>query len=204
MEQSFKKIIQGYQRFRNKYATGSQSMMEALAKHGQKPEIMVIACSDSRVDPAVILQSEPGELFTVRNVANIIPPYEIDNAHHGTSAALEFAVCYLKVKHIIILGHSQCGGIHALQQEEDLTQNDFITRWVSLNQMEIKTCDTDTLAKHSLAQSYQNCSTFPWIKDRIEQKTLAIHQWFFDIKQGKVFVYSEKNNNYLALTTNVV
>ena len=114
MKKALQKILRGYSQFRKKYATGDQSIMQYLATHGQKPETMVIACCDSRVDPSLILQCDPGDLFVVRNVANIVPPYECDEKHHGTSAALEFGVCYLQVKHIIILGHSQCGGIDAL------------------------------------------------------------------------------------------
>src|SRR5476651_63061 len=110
--------------------------MQYLSHHGQKPEVMVVACCDSRVDPALILQCDPGDLFVVRNVANIIPPYEKDEAHHGTSAALEFGVSFLKVEHLILLGHSQCGGIQALLSS-DTNQDDFITNWVSL----IKTPD---------------------------------------------------------------
>ena len=115
MKKSFKKIIQGYRAFRKKYATGHNSVMRHLA-NGQNPEIMVVACCDSRVDPALILQCDPGDLFIVRNVANIVPPYEADERHHGTSAALEFGICYLKVKHLIILGHSQCSGIRRFTQ----------------------------------------------------------------------------------------
>ena len=131
MEKTFAQILQGYQVFRKKYALGDRSVMQYLSNNGQQPQVMVIACCDSRVDPALILQCDPGDLFVVRNVANIIPPYEKDDAHHGTSAALEFGVCFLKVKHIILLGHSQCGGIQALLTEKE-TNNDFITNWVSL------------------------------------------------------------------------
>src|ERR1700738_5159286 len=114
MEKSFIQMLQGYQKFRKKYALGDKSIMEYLSHYGQQPGVMVVACCDSRVDPALILQCDPGDLFVVRNVANIVPPYEIDEAHHGTSAALEFGVRFLGVKHLILLGHSQCGGIHAL------------------------------------------------------------------------------------------
>ncbi len=109
MQKSFTKMLRGYQLFRKKYALGDNSVMQYLSNYGQQPQIMVVSCCDSRVDPALILQCDPGDLFVVRNVANIIPPYEKDEAHHGTSAALEFGVCLLKVKHLILLGHSQCG-----------------------------------------------------------------------------------------------
>lgn len=196
-----KKFIEGYQRFREKYSTANAPLMHELANHGQQPEMMVISCCDSRVDPALILQCEPGDLFAVRNVANIVPPYEADERHHGTSAALEFGVCYLNVKHLIIWGHSQCGGINALLNQEKLQQNDFITRWVSLieegadNKM-----DPDLFAEEALKLSYQNCLTFPWIKERVENQSLRIHLWFFDIKQGEIQTYSFKEDKYQPLS----
>ena len=200
MEKSFKKIIKGYRDFRKRYATGDNSIMQNLAYHGQKPEIMVVACCDSRVDPALILQCEPGDLFVVRNVANIVPPHETDDRHHGTSAALEFGVCHLKVKHLIILGHSQCGGIEALLNGANLKQNDFITNWVSLintNSATVK--DIDAFAKQALTYSYQNCLTFPWIKERVRQKKLTIHLWFFDIKTAEISAYSFTEKQYQTL-----
>src|SRR6476620_8908289 len=130
MQNSLRKMLQGYSQFRSKYASGDNSVMQYLSHYGQQPNIMVVSCCDSRVDPALILQCDPGDLFVVRNVANIIPPYEKDAMHHGTSAALEFGICFLKVKHVVLLGHSQCGGIQALL--DNIGQNDFITNWVSL------------------------------------------------------------------------
>ncbi len=199
MEKIFTKISNGYQNFRQKYAAGDDSMLQQLAEHGQKPEIMVVACCDSRVDPALLLQCEPGDLFTVRNVANIIPPYEADEHHHGTSAALEFGICYLNIKHLIILGHSQCGGINAAIHNDTLHQDDFISNWVSLVKNEKSLKDTDALAQHSLNHSYENCFTFPWIKERVIQRQLAIHRWFFAIKSGEIFAYSDAEKAYVPL-----
>lgn len=200
MEQSFKKLLQGYQEFRDKYAHGDSSIMHQLSQHGQQPQAMVIACCDSRVDPALLLQCNPGDLFVVRNVANIVPPYENDNGHHGTSAALEFGICYLKVKHLILLGHSQCGGIHALLHSEQLKQNDFISNWVSL--IDAKDYDDehiDNCAKAALHQSHKNCLDFPWIKERIAKNELKIHLWFFDIKTGQIFNYLTPKGDYVPL-----
>lgn len=200
MEKNFLKMLEGYQVFREKYAHGDQSIMHYLSHYGQQPEVMIVSCCDSRVDPALILQCDPGDLFIVRNVANIVPPYEKDEAHHGTSAALEFGVCFLKVQHLILLGHSQCGGIQALLSG-DSTSNDFINNWVSL----IKTSHSDSKnvddhAKSALNQSYQNCLTFPWIKERVKQGKLIIHLWFFDIKTGEISTYSENTKEYQSLT----
>ncbi len=200
MPNGFMKILQGYKLFREKYALGDQSVMQYLSSYGQQPQVMVVACCDSRVDPALILQCDPGDLFVVRNVANVVPPYEKDEMHHGTSAALEFGVCFLKVRHLILLGHSQCGGIQALLNEHDTNNNDFITNWVSL----VKTnhgpqIDSDEYAKLALHQSYKNCLTFPWIESKIQRNELIIHLWFFDIKTGQIFTYSQKHNEYLPL-----
>ncbi|HEX4045097.1 MAG TPA: carbonic anhydrase [Gammaproteobacteria bacterium] len=200
MEKSFTKMLQGYQTFRKKYALGDQSVMEYLSDNGQRPQAMVVSCCDSRADPALILQCDPGDLFVVRNVANIIPPYEKDEAHHGTSAALEFGVRVLQVRHLILLGHSQCGGIQALLNNGSTNKNDFINSWVSL----IKTShgnpqQVDDYAKLALHQSYDNCLTFPWIKEKVEQGKLNIHLWFFDIKMGQIFTYSTKHQAYQPL-----
>lgn len=188
MQRSLNKILNGYKRFRAKYVEGDSSVMQSLSINGQKPETMVIACCDSRVDPALILQCDPGDLFVVRNVANIVPPYEKDDAHHGTSAALEFGVCFLEVKHLILLGHSQCGGIMARINKVELEQDDFITNWVSViktNEQQEQTLDD--YAKLALRESYKNCMGFPWIKQRVDNGSLAIHLWFFDIKTGQIF-----------------
>ena len=203
MEKKFIKVLEGYNTFRKKYASGDSSVMQYLSHYGQQPNIMVVACCDSRVDPALILQCDPGDLFVVRNVANIVPPYEKDDAHHGTSAALEFGICGLEVNHLILLGHSQCGGIHTLLSNPASQSNDFISNWVSLIAPEDSAHhDIDDYAKLALKKSYQNCLTFPWINEKVLQKKLTIHLWFFDIKTGQIFTYSNSHKKYYALDTN--
>lgn len=207
MEQSLSKILEGYHSFREKYARGDAPIMEKLSFHGQKPKLMIVACCDSRVDPALILQCDPGDLFVVRNVANIVPPYEKDAAHHGTSAALEFGIRFLNVKHLILWGHSQCGGIEALfhhmkGSSSHQNDNDFITPWVSVvkNADHLKHCnEVDDLAKLALNESYSNCLTFPWISEKINNDQLQVHLWFFDVKSGKIFMYCEKDKVYKPL-----
>lgn len=201
MKKSFMKMLEGYQAFREKYVHSDNSVMQSLSYYGQQPEIMVIACCDSRVDPALILQCAPGDLFVARNVANIVPPYEKDEAHHGTSAALEFAVRALKVKHLVLLGHSQCGGIQArLDSCDKNCQDDFITNWVSLINIEQCLSKTvDECAKSSLNQSYANCFTFPWVREHVDAGKLIIHRWFFDIKAGQIFSYREGEDDYRPL-----
>lgn len=199
MKNTLNKIIQGYKKFREKYAQGDKSVMERLAYHGQEPKIMLVSCCDSRVDPSLILQCEPGELFTIRNVANIVPPYESDDKHHGTSAALEFGITGLNVKHLIILGHSQCGGIQALLNSEGLKQNDFISGWVSHLQEITPSDSVDEAAKKALFVSYDNCLSFPWIKERVDNGSLSIHLWFFGIKSGEIQAYSHEQKEFALL-----
>lgn len=201
MQKSFENLLTGYKKFKQKFGDSDNALMKELSIKGQSPEFMVVSCCDSRVDPSFILQCPPGELFIVRNIANIIPPYENDELHHGTSAALEFGVCYLKVKHIIIMGHSQCGGITASLDNSVLSeQNDFIGNWVKLiSHQHGEDIDVDTYAKECLNFSYENCLTFPWIKSRVDGKTLAIHRWFFDIKTASIFAYSRQSNAFIKL-----
>jgi carbonic anhydrase len=199
MEDSLNKLIDGYQNFRKKYAQGDQSLMNQLAVKGQNPQTMVIACSDSRVDPALILQCDPGDLFIVRNVANIVPPCEKDASHHGVSAALEFGICYLNVKHLVILGHSQCGGICALLDKKNLPQNDFISHWVDVLKIPEKPTNADDLARQALLQSANNCKTFPWLAERLQTAQLQMHLWFFDIEQARLETYSPEHESFEAI-----
>jgi carbonic anhydrase len=224
MEQSLAKMMQGYQEFREKYVLGDQAIMQYLSFYGQQPKVMVVACCDSRVDPALILQCDPGDLFVVRNVANIVPPYEVDDAHHGTSAALEFGIRFLHVKHLILLGHSQCGGIQALiechrkkstetsentesseKNENTKNKNDFINNWVSIIDEDHNEKDSfcsenvDDYAKLAIKKSYHNCLTFPWIREKIEKRELALHLWYFDIKTGRIFNYVKESSDFQPL-----
>lgn len=201
MQKDFQEILKGYQVFRQKYAEGDNSIMSYLAYYGQQPESMVVACCDSRVDPSLILQCNPGDLFIVRNVANIVPPFEKDDAHHGTSAALEFGVCFLNVKHLIILGHSQCGGIQARLNSAALGHNDFITNWVSLiKKPYAPELQADEFAKLALIESGEHCLTFPWVKEKVDKNELTIHLWFFDIQSGQIFTYKKESDVFEALS----
>ena len=159
---------------------------------------MVVACSDSRVDPALILQCEPGDLFVVRNVANIIPPYEKDNHCHGTSAALEFGICHLEVSHLIIMGHSQCGGIQAMTSEKKLG-SDFIESWVECVSDAAQESSLDACSQAALHQSYQHALGFPWISERVDSSKLQIHRWFFDIKKGAIYCYDKELDGFVPL-----
>lgn len=196
MGRNLKSLIGGYKSFRNKYALANQSHLNILSA-GQKPQVMFITCCDSRVDPGFMLGCEPGDLFVVRNVANLVPPYELDDKHHGTSAALEFGIRFLGIKDLIILGHSNCGGIHALLSKKTKSHNDFIYNWVSMVEPgEFGPNDVDACARHSLKQSYENCLTFPWIEGRMLTDDLRIHLWFFDIKSGQILTYDHEKDEF--------
>ena len=203
METSYIKLLNGYKAFRNKFVESESSTLKTLSIEGQKPEIMVIACCDSRVDPALILQCDPGDLFVVRNVANIVPPYELDKGHHGTSTALEFGICYLNVKHVILLGHSNCGGIASLFNKTNLHQDDFISSWVSIIKPEsIENLTIDECAKSGLEKSYQNCLSFPWIKEKVAEGKLKIHLWYFDIESGEIYSKDKNHQKFELLEIN--
>lgn len=205
MENEFNKIVQGYKAFKKKYHKKDNSIMEMLATKGQKPKIMVVACCDSRVDPAILLQCDPGDLFIVRNVANLIPPYENDENHHGVSAALEFAIQHLKVKHLIILGHSQCGGIETIAYDTKLAKDSFLARWMALAGMKhVNESDPNKLAKLSLNNSFQNCLTFPWIQDKILSNELKVHRWYFNIKLAELFAFCDKADDYKKLEDTIL
>lgn len=200
MQASLKKCLEGYQAFRKKYHQHDDSVMSMLAAQGQQPQIMVVGCCDSRVDPAIVFQCSPGDLFVVRNVANIIPPFENDEYHHGTSAALELGVRIFKVKHLVIMGHSDCGGLQALLEKNALPNNDFIDKWMSqAKPLPGEHGEANDYAKTSLNKSYSNCLSFPWIKQAVEAGSLQIHRWFFDIKHAQIQCFEEQSNGYINL-----
>lgn len=195
--QEIERLIEGYKKFREQYFSGKDSSFQNLAIHGQSPKILVIACSDSRVDPAIVMNCNPGDLFVVRNVANLIPPYEKDTGFHGTSAALEFAIMGLGIKHVIVFGHSKCGGIQHLMEDQKETRSGFIGKWMELarpakTSVE-KNCShlpfaekVDVCAQSSVVNSLKNLLTFPWVKDKIDSQELSLHGWFFDIEKGLI------------------
>jgi len=204
------KFIEGYKRFHDSYFANDSELFAELAQ-GQRPTTLVIACSDSRADPAIVLDSKPGDLFVVRNVANLVPPYEKGGGYHGVSAALEFGVCALNVEHIIVLGHRQCGGIKALFEGiPDDMQGEFIIPWVSMAKRAAErvhadhthTWETDKLCACEMGGiivSLENLQTFPWIKTRIKEGTLKLHGWYFDIVSGEMSAYDAESLKFVPL-----
>ena len=210
----FKEIdyaISGYAKFRQKYFNGDNQIFEQL-KDGQNPKFLVIACSDSRVDPTIILNCKPGDLFVIRNVANLIPPCQNDNAHRATSAALEFGICGLGIKDIIILGHSNCGGIRALVEQSATTtkSGSFISNWMEIAKTSYQKTiqkypknSIDEQANHcskfAIINSLKNLTTFPWIKERLDNNELNLHGWHFDIKTGTIKVFNKESEEFEEL-----
>ena len=202
------KLLLGYQNFiEGPYKTQRSQYFE-LATSGQKPDILVIACCDSRAAPETVFDCGPGELFVMRNVANLVPPYSPDGAFHATSAALEFAVQSLRVKHIVILGHGRCGGIQAALDPtaEPLSPGDFIGKWMSMlapltEQMQHFTSLTvserhTALERILVRNSITNLNTFPWIKSLSDSGELKLHGAWFDISTGELWVMDGDSGDF--------
>lgn len=194
-------LIEGFSRFREQHFAKDDALFRGLVEQGQTPKILVVACCDARVDPALILDCAPGDLFVIRNVANLVPPAENQGHYHGTSAALEFGVRKLNVGHIIVLGHAHCGGIHALLEGDMLKEDAFISEWMGIagaarERVSREFADAGSTARHRACEqhailvSLDNLMTFPWICERVEQGTLALHGWYFDIERGELLGYN--------------
>lgn len=208
MSQEIAKLIAGNTEFRKNF---NETLFEMLVAEGQKPKTMMIACSDSRVDPSLIFNCNPGELFVIRSMANLIPPCESNNTYHGTSATLEFGTCFLQVEHIIILGHTQCGGIQSLLENAgkvlDKKKHNFIAKWMEIarpayDKVMSEYADASLEEKvvlceqYALINSLHNLHSFPWVHDRIDKGTLKTHAWYFDLATGLVTMYDPENNRW--------
>ncbi len=197
-------LKEGYLKFREHYFSDKTPLYERLVEDGQSPKVMVIACCDSRVDPSIITTANPGELFIVRNVANLVPPFDPEpHAHqHSTSSALEFAVCSLNVEHIILFGHSHCGGIKALMQRtKNSKPTAFIDAWMDIaepakhlvealyfNQEPEEQCRR--CEEQAMLISLVNLMSFPWIAERVTAQKLQLHAWHFDLESGSIRSYN--------------
>ncbi|MEM7226174.1 MAG: carbonic anhydrase [Pseudomonadota bacterium] len=193
-------LLAGYQTFRDGRLTQERQRYKTLAEQGQKPETLIVACCDSRAAPEIIFDARPGEIFVVRNVANLVPPYEPSDRYHGTSAALEFAVQGLKVKNIVVLGHGRCGGVNAAlnPMDEPLSPGDFIGKWIELlgpaamtvkGVPDITDAERQTaLERLSVRHSIDNLMTFPHISALVEKGRLTLHGAWFDISDGDLWI----------------
>lgn len=210
--QEIQKLIEGFQRFRAHHYERDGTPFKQLVSQGQSPKIMVVACSDSRVDPAIVTDCDPGDLFVVRNVANLVPPFEEGGGYHGTSAALEFAVSCLNVRHVIVMGHARCGGIRALMGNIRFegSTGQFITPWMSI----AEEARREVAATHAAADaearaaaceraamrvSLGNLETFPFVREAVSAGRLQLHGWYFDLDRGELHGYDPASGGFELL-----
>ncbi len=196
-------LINGFHRFREQHFADDDALYRQLVQDGQNPKILVVACCDSRVDPALVLDCAPGDLFVIRNVANLVPPAENrSSGRHGTSAALEYGVRILGVEHIIVLGHAHCGGIRSLLNGDGMAgaQATYINNWMRVAeeaqskvrselpqanpQQQERACE-----QQAILSSLENLMTFEWIREGVAAGTLMLHGWYFDIEHGQLLRY---------------
>jgi carbonic anhydrase len=203
-------LLEGYHTFLSQRLPTEQSRYRELSEIGQAPEVMVIGCCDSRVSPEVIFDAGPGELFVVRNIANLVPVYQPDGGAHGVSAALEYAVSVLRVKHIVVLGHAQCGGIRAfIDNIEPLSPGDFIGRWMSMFIKPGETIEqrdhesmqdfTIRIEKAAVFRSLENLMTFPFVRAAVEQGELQLHGAYFGVAEGSLFVLDRTTKEFKSI-----
>jgi len=206
-----KQLIQGFQRFREQHFEKHDTLYQQLVTEGQTPQVLVVACCDSRVDPALVFDCDPGDLFVIRNVANLVPPLEGHSGHHGTTAAIEYGVSTLGVKHIVVLGHAHCGGIDSLVKTGGVgTPGSYIDDWMSL----VESARAEVIAEmpharleeqeraceqRSILVSLENLKTFPWIRERVEEGSLMLHGWYFDIEHGQLLRYDPTTRGFAAV-----
>jgi carbonic anhydrase len=204
-------LLDGYRTFTSQRLPTEQSRYRELAERGQSPEVMVIGCCDSRVSPEVIFDAGPGELFVVRNVANLVPVYAPDAGAHGVSAALEFAVRALRVKHIVVLGHAQCGGVRAfINKVEPLSPGDFIGRWMSMfikpgekveqRHHETMADFTTRIEKATVFRSLENLMTFPFVRAAVERGEMQLHGAYFGVAEGSLSVLDQAAKEFRSVS----
>jgi carbonic anhydrase len=208
MTTSAQQLVKGFKRFRARHFMMDNALYKDLAERGQSPKTLIVSCCDSRVDPALVLDCSPGDLFVIRNVANVVPPADTGNTgHHGTSAALEFGVCNLKVENIVVLGHAQCGGIRALVEDGICKHGSFIPDWMRLvesarNEVIEAIPDAPLEEKRrecelrAIKVSLRNLLTYPWILENVEKGTLTLHGWYFDFAAGQLLHYDAGTDKF--------
>ena len=212
---SIDELIEGYRRFRRSRFNTAQALYRELGDRGQSPEVMFIACCDSRVDPATIFDTGPGELFVLRNVANLVPPNSPVAKHQAMSAALEFAVLHLNVRHIVVMGHAQCGGAKALLDgiHDRIANAEFIGAWMNMalparNRMLLQPHapeDALRLLEYCIVQlSLENLLTYDWIRERFESGQITLHGLHFGIASGELAVLDPATGQFRAVPPGVL
>ena len=211
------KLVDGFKRFRSNNYEENHNLFDRLTKQGQSPKTIVVGCCDSRVDPAIVTDCDPGDLFIIRNVANLVPPFEEGGGYHGTSAALEFAVRCLHVEHVIVMGHARCGGIRALLGDIRFEggAGQFITPWMSIVEearrevtAEYGTGDAEARAaaceQAAVRVSLGNLMSFPFVREAVAAKRLQLHGWYFDLDRGVLYGYEPATGSFELLVNGMV
>lgn len=221
------KLYQGIKGFQQRFYEQAPETMKDMVENGQRPSVLLIACSDSRVDPALLTNAAPGDLFVLRNVANLVPRYDLEGKHDGARAAIEYAVRDLAVEHIVILGHAHCGGICSLLKglAGHKPQRDFIGEWVAIaldgcyryvidelsatendQGTSVREMDLDKLREHhhlveraAIRGSLDNLHTYPWIQERLADGSLHLHGWWFDLETGDLWATNADNSAFLPV-----
>jgi len=201
-----------FRRFKHRHFVPNADHYEELATYGQSPEVMLVSCCDSRVDPETIFSAMPGELFVVRNVANLVPPFETGGKFHGVSTAIEFAVLNLRVKHLVVMGHSGCGGVKACLDQSAAIQTEakFISRWMSMlddarlsilasHQLSSQAEKLKALEQECVKTSIKNLRTFPFVQDLENKGRLNLHGAYFEIATGTLSVLNHSRNEFFPL-----
>lgn len=208
---TLEQLVEGFKRFRERHFAQEDALYRHLAVQGQTPKILVLGCCDSRVDPAIVLDCAPGDLFVIRNVANLVPPSESLAGHHGTSAALEYGVRNLAVEHVIVLGHAHCGGIRTLVESGGRERPEsFIDDWMHLAENARASVERDmpeasleertrACEQRALLISLNNLMTFSWVRERVERGELTVRGWYFDINNGEMLQYDAAAGAFTAL-----
>lgn len=204
------KFLNGIGAFQRQHFGENSELATSLAA-GQRPQALLIGCCDSRVDPALLTDCAPGDLFILRNIANLVPPYHKSDDYHGVSSSIEYAVCYLNVTDIIVMGHSSCGGIGALMSSADgEVTGEFIGKWVSIaasardkvlkeladapTEKQLRACE-----KESILVSLKNLMTFPWVRERVARGQLSLHGWYYNISSGQLRCYNQLTGEFEIL-----
>jgi carbonic anhydrase len=210
--QDIEKFVRGFSRFQAQYFSEEHGVYESL-RGGQRPSTLLIGCCDSRVDPMLLTGSGPGDMFVIRNIANLVPPCTPD-APPGVSSAIEFAICNLEVARVIVLGHARCGGIRALLTPQprapEQQETGFVERWMRIAEPVRVRVMRDLAHKSaeerhkaceqaSILQSLDNLLTYPWLKRRVEEGKLVLHGWYFDIDSGALMGYSARQQQFLPM-----
>jgi carbonic anhydrase len=203
-------LITGFTDFQKQYFGASPELAERL-RCGQNPQALLIGCCDSRVDPALLTACNPGDLFVLRNIANLVPPYIKNDDYHGVSSTIEYAVCHLEVSDIIVMGHSNCGGIGALlESARKEPVGEFIGNWVNiaaaardkvLQEMPDASPEEQARAceKEAILVSLRNLLTFPWVKERVASGRLSLHGWYYNIASGQLKYYDPILGEFVVL-----